>query len=255
MGIVSENLTIVVCSKSNPFELKRTLDSLRKTNFDIPEVILILSEYKNSEVDELKSVYKPIISEVHLIPSSSIYEAMNIGISKANKKYLMFLNAGDTLFNHSNLVKLLYSSNKKLWAYGQIIQIDPGSRSKLIRFNPYIGFLHKNSFKYVPHPATIVDTNAIKELGGFDIEFKVAADQKLLIQLANIQKPGLCNLPIANFYVGGASSRTSREIVKDYMKINRDLFGPKMKSILADRIYWKIILILRNSLNFLKHIR
>lgn len=253
--MISENLTIVVCSKSNLFELKRTLDSLRKTNFDIPEVILILSEYENSEIDELKSVYKPIISEIHLIPSSSIYEAMNIGISKANKKYLMFLNAGDTLINYSNLEKLLYSSNKKLWGYGQIIQINPGSRSKLIRFNPYIGCLHKNSFKYVPHPATIVDTNTIKELGGFDIEFKVAADQKLLIQLANMQKPGLCKLPIVNFYVGGASSRTSREIVKDYTKINRDLYGPKMKSMLIDRIYWNIILFVRNSLNFLKHSR
>lgn len=255
MGIISESLTVVVCSKSNHSELRRTLDSLRKTNFDIPEIILILSEYENTEINELKSMYKPIISEIHLIPSSSIYEAMNFGLSRAKKKYLMFLNAGDTLLSHSNLEQLLYSSNNKLWAYGQIIQINPGSRSKLIRFNPYIGCLHRNSFKYVPHPATIVDTKVIKDLGGFDIKFKVAADQKLLIQLADMQKPNLCHLPIVNFYVGGASSRTSREIVKDYMKINRDLYGPKMKSMLADRIYWIIILTLRNSLNFLKHVR
>jgi hypothetical protein len=254
MEIISRGLTIVVCSKSNFSELKRTLDSLKKTDFELPEIILILSEYQKPEIDNVKSKYKTVISKIYEIPSSSIYEAMNFGLSRANKPYVMFLNAGDTLVNYANLEQLYCSLNDKLWIYGQIIQVDPGKYTKLVKFNPYFNCLHKNSFKYVPHPATIVNTKAIKALGGFDVRHKVAADQKMLIQLADLQKPGICKLPIVNFYLGGASSRTPREIVNDYKKINYELYGPKMKSKFVDRVYWDIILLSRNLFNFFKNI-
>jgi hypothetical protein len=254
MGIISERLTIVVCSKSNLSELERTLISLRKSDSKSPEIILILSGYEKTEVDDISSKFKTLISEIQLIPPSSIYDAMNFGLSRVTKEYVMFLNAGDTLVSYFHLEQLLYSLNDKLWGYGQINQIDPAGYSKIIKFSPYINCLHKNSFKYVPHPATIVQTKAIKDLGGFDVKYKVAADQKILIQLAKIQEPGICKLPVVNFYLGGASSRSSREIVKDYMKINHELHGPKMKSILIDRVYWKIVLIIRNLLNTFKKI-
>ena len=92
------NITIIVLTKNNLFELLETLNSIEKfcegitiyivdgskNIFDIKKYSLI-KDYSN----QYKYFYKPKIK--------GIYPSMNFAIEKVKTKYLMFLNSGDLL--------------------------------------------------------------------------------------------------------------------------------------------------------------
>jgi hypothetical protein len=105
--------------------------------------------------------------------------------------------------------------------------------------------LHRLGIKYVPHPASIVDTQIAQSIGGFDEKFRIAADQKMLLTFASKSLPAITNDVVANFYRGGVSSRGDEEIVSDFRAISHEIYGNFLKSSFLDQIIWKVVSTLR----------
>ena len=105
--------------------------------------------------------------------------------------------------------------------------------------------LHLLGLKFVPHPSSIVPIDLLSKLGGFDLKYPVAADQKMLLQCSLVSKPFVLRMPISNFKLGGISTRTPIEIVRDFKSISQELL-PRWHLFNLPLINpWKAVLLVR----------
>ena len=245
MEILESQLSIVVCSKSDYSGLIRTLLSLMQLEDDLPEIILILSDYNNEEISNIAHRFITLRLNIIITPADGIYEAQNIGLKRVQNKNIMFLNGGDELANPLGIKKLVAMIGENAWGYGSLKLINASTdKSSVYRFN-YIKILHRLGLKYAPHPSTIIKVDLGNKLGAFDLKYKSAADHKLLLAFANISKPVVIEETISHFYLGGTSARKQREIISDSKNISRDIHGYFFGIKALDSIIWHILLLLR----------
>jgi hypothetical protein len=83
-------------------------------------------------------------------------------------------------------------------------------------------------------------------LGGFDLNYQIAADQKMALMLSKKVKPAVNHGLIAKFERGGLSTRLPVEIVDDFHKIYNELYGYVGKKHFIDYLFWKLILLIRS---------
>lgn len=248
MLLLQEELSIVVCSKSDYSGLISTLESLNPLVDDLPQIILILSGYNETDLEKVNSKFNSLrISLVHVSPQG-IYSAQNLGLSRVKNRLVLFLNGGDLLANQLGLHHLVNQIGDSSWGYGEIDIAEVNSIvSKRYSFN-YSKLFHRLGLKYVPHPATVIDAkNAIK-YGGFDESYTSAADHKLLLTFSKESNPIVIKDLISTFYRGGASSRSQSEIVADCKSVSRELFGYFFRNRLLDSLIWSAVLIIRRIL-------
>lgn len=221
------------------------------------ENILVLSDYRHEDVEKLKISFSHLNLKCFEIDSSGIYNAMNFGLNKVKTQYFMCINGGDRLFDSENLNKLLRNLNGKKWGYGSVSIINPLTNSKRkYKFNHYSLLLHRFSLKYVPHPSVIMNTNFARGISGFDENFKVSADQKLIMQFGINFKPFVSKDVISEFYLGGESTRSQSEITSDFKKISKELFKPFFSSSFIEEFLWDLIEKFRSFIgNYIRKVR
>jgi hypothetical protein len=110
--------------------------------------------------------------------------------------------------------------------------------------------LKRLGIKYIPHPATIVAVQPALDQGGFDLNYPIAADQKMALMLTTIYKPVVLPKLIAKFERGGISSRSAFDVVLDFQRISREVFGFFGKNYLVDSMVWKLNYLFRQIYTF-----
>jgi glycosyltransferase involved in cell wall biosynthesis len=234
-------LSIIICGKQDEFELNKTLNSLLGQVNSRYVFDLVLSDFRKEYLKELQLKLSDHNFNLHLTEPKGIYSAMNLGLRVSQTKFVLFLNSGDELCPIANLDQLLDNIENRNWGFGSIIKILDGQES-IYSFKPYKRFLHRFGIKYVPHPATIMNRKMSIDLGGFDEKYRVAADQKLMMQFGKIQTPVTFNAPIAKFYLNGiSSSRANSEIVDDFHDISTEVYGRILDNALVDKYVWKLL--------------
>jgi hypothetical protein len=244
---VAALLSTVIISKNDLGGIVKTLNSFNYLGNETPQIILVLSEYEVEDIEMIREKFAHLRSEVHTLPANGPYVAMNHGLAKVKTKYVNFLNGGDSLTSDTQLIALLNSMNNSLIGYGDIeINNNLTGKTNRYSFRPYSNCLHKLGIKYIPHPATIVSTDAARKLGGFDLNYQIAADQKMALMLSKKVKPAVNHGLIAKFERGGLSTRLPVEIVDDFHKIYNELYGYVGKKHFIDYLFWKLILLIRS---------
>jgi hypothetical protein len=249
VGILNSELTVVTCSKNDLPGLRETLKSLTSFQSDMPKLVLVLSEYSKGEIDLINSEFGLLNPDIYQIDANGIYNAQNFGLNKVRTHLMLILNGGDSLLTQASLQLLVQKIGTSAWGYGACRFVDPiRGDSRIYRYSNYSQVLHRVGLKFVPHPSVLVDADKAREFGGFDLNYKIAADQKMLLQFAKNSKPITIAETIASFELGGTSSRKSSEIVNDFMNISNEIFGYFFRSRTLDRIIWRIVLIIRKNL-------
>ena len=224
MSELDNQLTIVTCGKGNFLELEITLSSIRNFKNGYPRQILVLSDYSDKEIAQIHGEFSDLNLEIFRTPANSVYGAMNFGLDKVQSGHVLFLNSGDVIVSEGALYKLLQACLPNRWGYGEAIIVRKREVSSAkYGFSPYIQSLHFLGLRFVPHPSSIIPVELIRQFGLFDLNYKVAADQKLLLQSSQVSKPVVLNEPISEFQLGGLSTRSQRDIVRDFRKISREL--------------------------------
>lgn len=244
--LLNNKLTIIVCSKADPSGLNRTLLSLRKLHHDIPEIILVLSGYSNTELNSFETYFSDLNVIVISTPALGIYEAQNIGLHKAHNEFALFLNGGDELASTVGITNLVREVGENKWGYGTVKLIKPSTNYFKHYYFKYRRILHRLGLKYVPHPGTIINVQQGIKLGAFDTKYRISADHKLLLAFAKISKPVVIKDLISHFYLEGASMRSQKDIVADCKKISREEFGFFARNKFIDELIWKIVLSIRD---------
>lgn len=242
MNVTFPTLGIVTCSRSDYVGLNRTLKSLSHATTSFHQLILVLSGYSESEIQSLKTAYSSLKFELLIVKPNGIYDAMNQGTKKLKTKYVLFLNGGDELINPYGLIELTNQVGTNNWGYGALaIAEENSSQIRNYSFNTYSKTLHRLAIKYVPHPSTVFSSNMLIDFGGYNVEFPTAADQDLIHKFARHSRPTVLKDSISKFYLGGQSSRSNRETIRELRKISQNNFGNLLNSDFIDQLLWKII--------------
>ena len=192
---------ITICRNAKKL-FKLTSESLKHQKATDFQWIIIDGNSNDGTQDIIRKYernYDKFISE----PDDGIYDAMNKGLTHANGKYVLFLNAGDTLFNSKTLCTVDFSKNVDLITgdlYFRQKNVLKKSPEKLQK-----DFLLKNM---LPHQATFFSRDIFDKYGGFDTSYHIAGDYEMFSRLIQKCKVSYAHAPdfIANFDETGISS-------------------------------------------------
>jgi putative colanic acid biosynthesis glycosyltransferase len=162
-------LSIITVCFNAAEDLKTTLSSLSKLNFDFELIIVdgFSKDHTSTVVDEFARYVSKFISE----PDDGIYDAMNKGVSNATGDVVYFLNAGDCIFDDVFFLEALdyFRLDSDVdGVFGNIIY----TNGNIVRstYGPKI-LLHNT----IHHQSIIYKRKVIMD-NPFQLEFKILAD-------------------------------------------------------------------------------
>jgi glycosyltransferase involved in cell wall biosynthesis len=169
-------ISIVTVVRNNVESIARCIDSVEQQSFENYEHIVIDGSSSDGTLEIIER-YEKFLEYFISQSDDGIYFAMNKGLSLARGAFVVFLNSDDWLPQPSTLESIASS-------------LDKGKPSIVYgRANYYDGFEFKHTSYDVmrddnffskttslPHQATYVHSDIYNTLGGFDTNYKVAAD-------------------------------------------------------------------------------
>jgi len=183
-----------------------TARSVLAQDFQAYEYIIKDGGSTDGTLESLKALGLNVISSL----DKGIYDAMNQALDLCCGEYVYFLNAGDTFSSTkvlSNIASRIEPATEV--CYGDVlflpinkIQAYPKQISRYYLFR-----------KNICHQALIIKRALYLSSGKFDISFHYVADQALLWKTTLGKKRRTQHVPlvIANFQLGGASTRQANE--------------------------------------------
>jgi glycosyltransferase involved in cell wall biosynthesis len=221
-------LTVVTVVKDDSRGFQRTALSIQAQAVEAFEWIIVDGSSDQLTVPALlRSV--PVTSRYLHQPPKGIYEAMNLGLELASGRYVYFLNGGDCLHTAAALRAVQSGlTSQPAWLYGQVAFVDPRGQSRVPVAFDYVRerqrlFAHG---RFPPHQGTVIDTAVLREQGGFDTTYRVAADYALLLKMSQIADPVELDTVIADFFVGGLSTTSWTRSLADFHRARREVLQP-----------------------------
>ena len=203
-------LSVITVVKDDNAGLLATLASLKSQNLDGVEHVVVDSSAISEEPTVAAFNLLSINQIFSWIEPSGIYQAMNRGLELANGTFVYFLNAGDTFLNESVLERVHYSLTEShpQWAFGPVVIQEPhGATTLTPPWNYQREKVSGFSNGYFPaHQGTFAHRALLSSFGGFDVQYKVAADYAAFLRISQVADPLILDFPIATFQEGGTST-------------------------------------------------
>ena len=184
-------LSIITVNYNNASGLKKTIESVVDQSFSDLEYIIVDGGSTDNSIEVAKdySRINKIISE----PDKGVFDAQNKGINASTGKYLLFLNSGDILLNHSVLQQVVnLNLTSDIW-YGELIFDFGNGNHKLMKLpNPLTKLhLYKDN---IWHPATFINRALFSKYGLYNLDYKMAADYDFFFNTIAVK--GVSSAPI-----------------------------------------------------------
>lgn len=188
-------ITVITVTYNALPQLKKTIFSIDSQDYDLMEMVIIDGASTDDTVDYLSTLKVKHSIQWVSEPDKGIYDAMNKGIKKAKGDYCIFMNAADTFVNTTTLSQVVNSNMDADIIYGNIIKCgklveakEPMNSHKMyychqsafvstscLKEYPFdikhkmsadfkqskLLYLNGKSFKHIPIPIAIYDTNGI----------------------------------------------------------------------------------------------
>jgi len=225
--------------------LQRTLDSVAcQTYADIEHLII-----DGASKDDTLAIAQRYQQESHhevviqSEPDRGLYDAMNKGLQKASGDYLVFLNAGDTLYAPDTIetvAKAITNNREPITmnrepiaiVYGDTAITDEEGHFLHLRTHRPPEMLTWKSFKHgmlVCHQAFYVRTDIAKQ-HPYDLQYRHSADVDWCIRvMREAERQGLAlvntHAVLANFEEGGDTTQHHRDSLKERFKIMMHHYG------------------------------
>lgn len=229
---------ITVCLNSEK-TIKKCLDSVAKQTYNGFEHIVI-DGVSNDKTLHILGEFKNVICISE--KDGGIYDAMNKGVDIAKGEYVLFLNSDDEF-----LPDFLLECNKVIDGVDFVSSaINLVFKNKVNQWIPKP--INNNDFFWrmpIPHAGLIVKKTVFKEIGGFDLSFRITSDFDFVIKLLKGNYLGVYNnKSLFNFYMGGISQNF--DVLKENHKVRLKHFDNFVYVYLA--YYLDCLRYLKNSL-------
>ena len=202
MNDIQKFFSIITVTLDNRAGLARTMQSVQAQSCRDYEWIVIDGGSEDGSVEMLENSAARWISE----RDGGIYDAMNKGLERARGRYVMFLNAGDTLAHDQTLetIKVMNQgqSSPPDFIYGDALEAQHYKRARAHEKLAAGMFTH--------HQAMFYRRSTLGALR-YDTGYKIAADYDFTCRfLALANRVLYAPLPICVFEQGGVSQRQAR---------------------------------------------
>jgi glycosyltransferase involved in cell wall biosynthesis len=160
-----------------------------------------------------------------------IYDAFNKGVRLAGGEWILFLGAGDLLFDRETIQRAaagLKSAGSDIQAaYGRVVRLHADGRFVEEENEPWAAVCDKwrGGRRVMPQHQGIFERRRFLADHVFDVKYRIVADYKSFAQAIASNPPLYLDCLIARVTVGGVSSapRDSLSACLEILKLNREL--------------------------------
>jgi len=210
-------VSIITASFNSASTIRDTLQSVAQQTYPNIEHIVVdgLSTDKTLEiVKQFPKVF--LVSE----KDKGVYDAFNKGWKLAKGEIIAYLPTDDFYANSEVIEKMVEALEKKSAGVGW------ADLDYVNRLNPEKIIRHWKSSEYKsgsffrgwapPHTTFFMRRELCEKLGGFDEQFKIAADYELMLRFLEVNKVVGVYLPetIVKMRVGGMSNKSIKNILR-----------------------------------------
>jgi len=236
------DITVITVCKNAGDNLINTCNSVLgqiDVNFE-----LVIQDGVSSDhsLDYLKSLEDP---RIHIVsePDRGIYDAMNRAIDKAYGKWCIYLNAGDYFVSNKSLARIFTEAEAEtdLFVFANYNEFDKTIKTYPRKISRY--FLYRNG---INHQGQLWKTDVLKKYLPFDLNYKILADQELLLRAFSSGITIKTSSSVGIVYKDmGLSAMPSVQSLKNMERehIRNSLFSP-----MENKIFFLIDLILLKPL-------
>lgn len=239
-------LSVITINLNRAADLQRTLQSVvEQPGFEQVEYVVIDGGSTDGSL-ELIQQHAPQITRWISEPDGGIYAAMNKGIHLASGTFLLFLNAGDTLYPNvlSGVLEELRTAPADIVAadvgkelgYGRIMRYAPPGQFELKDF-----FVH-----WIPHCAAFIRRSLFFQIGMYDESMRIVSDWKFFILAICKHRATYRHIPVllSQFQYGGISGKPEEKARSEAerMSVLEAHFSPEYREVLKGlerRAQWR----------------
>ena len=218
---ISPQISIITVTFNNHDGLLKTLFSVRSQSYHLYEHIVIDGGSNDGTLKALETFNNSNLKWLSE-PDNGIYHAMNKGIELSSGRWLLFLNAGDTLFDTNTLEKITSKLDVSYGiVFGQIELLFDKNHRKIKAIPPQISPFH---LRFCNHQTAFIRNDLIKKLK-YDENYKICGDSDFFAR-AYLAHEKFKNIEdtICCFDTQGVSSNLSLVTFKESLKIGKRFF-------------------------------
>ena len=213
--------SIIVVTYNNAEGLSRTLQSIRRLDYNEKETIVIDGASKD-DTSQILSTNQDIITVAISEPDTGIYNAMNKGIKYVTGDYVVFMNAGDE-FANKDVLSLVNGYDGDIILGGDLY----GGKVRMLKetMTLYdllsIGICHQSVYY----------RREVLQKYGFDESYKLIADLKSVVEPLVKDKVRISVVMevLAKCESGGLSKQRWRETLTENRRMIDELVDPFYK--------------------------
>ncbi len=206
-------ISLITSVRNNRPFIREAIESVLSQTYPSIEYIVVDGASTDGTLDIIQS-YAGRIAKIISEPDLNCYDGMNKGIQAATGDIIGTLNSDDIFFDHSVIEKVAQAFRESAeldCVYGNLIFVDRENPEKITRrwiSKPFQEGLFEKSWTPA-HPTFYCKKSVFTRLGGYRLDYKIAADVELMYRF--IQKNHIYSrfLPF-NFIkmrTGGLSTR------------------------------------------------
>jgi len=237
-------LSVVTVVKDDLEGFQRSIDSLSRQALAGVELVVVDSSANALEIPALLSDCLIADYQSEWVEPQGIYSAMNRGLELAHGDYIYFLNSGDSFLDHLVIgdLSVLVAESSPAWIIGRVQILEQSGKSVTSALWDY-ETEKKALFArglFPPHQGTVVKTEVLRSVGGFDERFVIAADYAVALSLSQVHDPLMTERVIATFFEGGISTTHWQDSFREFHYARREVFAPRGLAALEERFrYWQ----------------
>lgn len=224
MGNGLLKISIVTVAYNAEDTIADTIKSVAEQSYPNIEYIIVDGGSSDGTVDVIRK-YENHIHDWVSEADQGIYDAMNKGIAMATGDVIGILNADD-IYAHSDVLQeaaSAFDDGAIDCCYGDLVYVseDLSQHVRYWKSSVYDASLFSKAW-VPPHPTFFVRKEAYKKCGGFDLQYKLAADYELMLRFLWKFKLKSTYIPdtLIHMRLGGATNNSIKNIVSG----NREIY-------------------------------
>jgi glycosyltransferase involved in cell wall biosynthesis len=191
--------------------------------------------------------YSGVVTRVISEKDKGIYDAMNKGIAMATGDIIGFINADD-FYPSPNVLSTVAAAFEASGAdscFGDLCYVQQNDVSRIVRYWKSCAFklgLFEKGW-CPPHPTFFVRRAVYQRLGGFNLDYKIAADVELMARFLAVGRITSHYIPqvLVHMRLGGTTNRSLGNIVKQNLEIRRGLLAQGLRFSWLDFVWSKVL--------------